>query len=242
MHAVTSALLIAAFSTAQVPVPARVPSAPVPAPASSAPAGTVTVPAGTSIPLTLVTPIYSHSTPVGASVRATVAFPVMAGAQVAIPAGSYVEGMLSSVTARDPKTHLPAVQIHFIRLVFANGYSIPLDAQSTHAKLTLPEAGAQPAGELAFVEPLKLGSQIQPQETVPTQPAPLPQNGPNKGLVVGLAIAVPVVFAALVLVGRHGGGHGDSILFGDGWQFQMVLQNPLSLNADRISAAVVPPQ
>ena len=243
MKSLLSVLLIAPLCSAQVPVPAAPAQVPAPAQAPAATsAATLTVPAGTAIPLTLVTPIYSKSTPIGASVRATIGFPVMAGNQVAIPAGSYVEGMLSSVTARDPKTHLPTVQIHFIRLVFANGYSVPLDGQSTHAKLRLPEPGAQPTGELAFVEPLNPAPSFTPEQTVPTQLPPLPQEGPPMGLVIGLAVGVPVVLVGtlLLVAHRNGGGHGDTILFDNGWQFQMVLQTPLTLNEYQVSAALSP--
>ncbi|HEY1808815.1 MAG TPA: hypothetical protein VGG42_09650, partial [Acidobacteriaceae bacterium] len=109
------------------------------------------VPAGTGIALTLVTPIQSKTTKVGDTVRAVVAFPVTVGAQVAIPAGTYVEGMVNTVSA-----HGPSVTIHFTRMLFANGYSVPLDAMNTQAAVEWPgevPAGPQRAGNLAWGAP-----------------------------------------------------------------------------------------
>ena len=96
------------------------PQVPAPAP-SGTPAQTITVPAGTVVPLTLVGQIKSKSTKVGDTVRAVVAFPITVGTQVAIPAGTYVEGVVTSLTAQAKTTHQPDVQIHFTRLLYANG-------------------------------------------------------------------------------------------------------------------------
>ena len=143
--------LIALFSISSL-VSAQMPHAffqdavpPVPTVQTSAPVSghTLTVPAGTAIPLTLINPIKKKSTNPGDAVRATVAFPIMAGMQVAIPAGSYVEGVVKTVTARASDTQQPQVSIHFTRLVFANGYSVNLDANSAQAEAVAPNLGAQ---------------------------------------------------------------------------------------------------
>ena len=80
--------------------------------------------------------------------RATVAFPIMAGMQVAIPAGSYVEGVVQQLTARASDTHQPQVGIHFTRLVFANGYSVIWTPTSAQAEMIAPSLGT-PVTELA---------------------------------------------------------------------------------------------
>ena len=42
----------------------------------------------------------------------------------------------------------------------------------------------------------------------------------------------------LVLLGRH---RGVDTLFDAGWQFEMILENPVSLDADRVAAAIAGP-
>jgi hypothetical protein len=63
---------------------------------------------------------------------------------------------------------------------------------------------------------------------------PLP--GPHYGPIIGTAaggVAAIVVFA--ILAHRH---RGDYALFDAGWQFEMILQSPLSLDAERVAAAM----
>lgn len=205
------------------------------APASGA--GTLVVPAGTTLALTLMTPIQSQATKVGTTVRAVVAFPVTIGAQVAIPAGTYVEGLVNAVDQ-----HGPSVKIHFTRMLFANGYSVPLDALNTHAQVEWPgvggDAGPQRVGELAWGAAPPAGW-AQNAETSPTNPTlpPLPQVGPSKGAIIGASLGgVAAVVLVTVLTTRHRGS-GNHVLFDNGWQFQMVLDTPLTLDAARVAAA-----
>jgi len=207
-----------------------------------APAHALTLPAGTVIPLTLINPIRSKSTKPGDTVRATVAFPVTTGSALAIPAGSYVEGLIQAVTARAKDTHQPAVQIHFTRLVFVNGYSAPLDGNSTQAELALPAGSAPETESAAAAAPpapdVPGGSSFLAQQgQLPPLP-PLPQVGPSPAVVGGaLAGGTAVLTVLLVVLAHHSAARTDFLLFDAGWQFQMVLQSPLVLNADAVAAA-----
>lgn len=194
----------------------------------------ITIPAGTRVPLTLTNPIHSKSSRRGDSVRAVTAFPVAVGTQVAIPAGTYVEGVLDKVIKRGPSGHA-GLQMHFTRILFASGYNVPLDGATAEAKagspgVNLPEASTPgSSGANGNV----LGFQQTPG------PAPLPRLGPSIGLVT--AIGVGVVAATLVtavLFGRHRGG---DTFFDAGSPFEMVLQGPLSLDADSVAAALAGP-
>jgi hypothetical protein len=51
--------------------------------------------------------------------------------------------------------------------------------------------------------------------------------------VVGTTVAAIV---ALVLLGHHQGGW-NGVLFDTGWQFEMVLQSPLTVDAASVAAA-----
>ena len=275
---------------------------------------TITVPAGTRIPLTLGGQITSKSR-AGDPVRAMTAFPVTVDTQVAIPVGTYVEGVIDSVNRRTP-----SAQIHFTRIVFANGYTLSFAAQSVQAKLishdepalaqtavaaprftspaltsatiASPPANADlsrgqqspsingtsaPSDEArlataAYSQPQLTNSefrQIPPAgpsvmlasytvashaaEASPvfasySAPDPLPQQQPQQPQLpplpnnshVGLAVAIGAAFTAafvvmLVLLGRHR-GPVNGVVFDNGWQFQMVLQTPLTLDLSKISS------
>jgi hypothetical protein len=216
---------------------------------------TITVPAGTVVPLTLVTPIKSKSTRPGDTVRAAVAFPVTVGDQVAIPPGTYVEGVLLPAAPKVKHQPDPGPQIHFTRLVFANGYSIPLDATQasliTGPDTPYPSPAHPPAMTLfasfdsfaqeSFVDAMPpLASPIPLMaQSVPTLPPlpPLPHQGPNIGLIVGLTVGFPAAFVILGIIFHHRAGSSDYILHDAGWQFQMRFAAPLSLNTNQIALA-----
>lgn len=240
-------LLIASMCSAQTPVPVSpvaANTAPQATTTPSTPTGTITVPPGTTIALTLVSPIMSLSTKPGATVRAVVAFPVTIGAQLAIPAGTYVEGVVNSVTLRAPHTHLPSVQLHFTRLVFTNGYSATLDAVNTDAMLIDPEPWSQSTYEIADAREGApyLGEGFGAAGQTTPEPPPLPRLGPNPAVVGG---AIAGGFAALATVlfiaMHHAIKNTDFLLFDNGWQFEMALESPLTLDAGKVAAAAEMP-
>lgn len=211
-------------------------------------AQSVTVPAGTAIPLTLVSPIKSRSTKRGDTVRAMVAFPVTTGTQLAIPAGTYVEGTVTRLVPNTLKNKLPEVEIHFTRMVFTNGYAVDLDANSTQARLEEPvtktpaqesarsETGSaeEPAGSFSFA------GQFPTQPPPPTLP---PLNHPNMGAIIAAGLGGTAAFTiGMILLARHRATHTDYVLFDSGWQFQMVLTAPLSLQVAQVNAAASTPR
>jgi len=222
-------------------------------------AATITMPVGTVVPLTLISVIKSKSTKTGDPIRAEVAFPVTIGSQLAIPAGTYVEGKVTQLRIRDKQTHRADVEIHFDRLVYESGYTVMLDAASAQARM----AAESTEGEMGMDRPLGLpdggaiendqeltGFGILPAwsseeafgvaESTPTL-QPLPSVGPPKGVIIGTSVGVTAALVTLSIVfGRHRATHMDAILFDSGWQFQMALKTPLSLDPDKIASA--PPQ
>ncbi|MDE3149559.1 MAG: hypothetical protein KGL37_08825 [Acidobacteriota bacterium] len=239
-------LSIVTLIAAQTPVANAQEAAGSPAASQAAPAvaaHTIVVPAGTAIALTLVDSIKSKSTKRGDTVRAMIAFPITVGSQVAIPAGSYVEGVVNELTVRAKDTHLPAVQIHFTRLLFANGYTVPLDANNTEA-VTVPPRTFSPAATQTAVEtmaapPAQGSFALAAQQT--TQPT-APQVGPPMGVVIGAMLGVFAAFTiAMFAWMHHRQTNVNYVLFDAGWQFQMVLSSPLTLDAAQVAAAASAP-
>jgi|GEM_PF-1192937 hypothetical protein len=253
-----AALMIASLTMAQTPIPApqvapppsqtsqAPPSQAAPAsagqiaPASSAQA--IIVPTGTAVQLTLMSAVKSKSTKAGDTVRAVVAFPVTIGTELAIPAGTFVDGDVLQVTARPKAGQQPSFRVHFTRLVFSNGYSVALNGENTQA-LVLPLDSSLPANEVAELAPLRLpGSRFAMGEGQQTQLPTLPRVGPNPAVVGG---AIGGGFAALVVLmlvlAHHSVSNTDFLLYDAGWQFQMILDSPLTLDASQVSAAAATP-
>jgi hypothetical protein len=200
----------------------------------------IMIPAGTRVPVTLTNPIRSKSSHRGDPVRAITAFPVTIGTQLAIPAGSYVEGTIVKVTKPDSSGN-PGLEVHFTRIVFTNGYSVPLEAGITQARLDDPDANSSVAS--ISDDDLSLGAasgfQQLPGQTLPPLP-PLPK--PKIGVAVGIAVgAAAVGIVAAILLGHHRGA-GDYVIYDVGSQFDMVLTGPVTLDAERVAAAVNPIQ
>lgn len=245
------AVSIVSLASAEVERPMPQSFGPHPAQATlSQPApnrATITVPQGTKIPLTLVTPIKAKSTKPGDTVRAIVAFPVTIGTQIAIPAGTYVEGIVNSVTTKAKKTKQPAVEIHFTRLLYANGYPVTLDAASLQALMTPPDVATSSTYQLADVSAPYLGPSFMGSDVISdgfigqSTPPPPPSPGPSPALIGGIAAGVTAAAVVLAITLSHRKSSADYILFDNGWQFQMSLNSSLTLDAAQVARASATP-
>lgn len=202
---------------------------------------TITVPEGTRLQLALANPIHAGSAHAGDILRAVTTFPVTVGQQVAIPQGAFLEGAIIKVGKRG-STRFDGLQIQFQHLVFTNGYTVPLEGTVLEAIAIEPAVGPNGApGTQAllansFQQALLANSLQQGPMPTPTPP-PLPQVGPPKGPIIAASLAG---MAALIVMGiishnRHGHEARD---FDTGFQFEMVLQAPLTLDSARVAAAL----
>jgi hypothetical protein len=179
--------LIASLCSGQIPTASTPAQDAPPAPSS------IFLPPGTAVALTLISPIKSRSTKPGDTVRAAVAFPVTVGNQIAIPVGTYVEGVVNTVSPHPSHSQSPNVKVHFTRLLFANGYSVPLDAMNSEAMKIDPIANhSRETYEIAYggdgAPYLGEGFSGQ-QEPPPLPPLPsLPSNGPSAGVLIGVTV------------------------------------------------------
>jgi len=225
---VLSVVLMVSTCPAQAPeadsqqAPAQT-AAPAPDLSAAPSSQTVIVPAGTQIPATLASPITAKAAKPGRTVRAVTAFPVTVGSQIAIPVGTYFEGAIDKVT-KNSRTG-PTIEMHFTRIVFANGYTVNVDASSQSADTSGPDSGSMVAASFRSGDAphLVLAAQQAPQPP----PVPHPGMGAAIGIGVGLAAAGIVAF----IVAAHHGAGNNGVLFDAGWQFNLVLQGPLSLSA-----------
>jgi adenine deaminase len=56
------------------------------------------------------------------------------------------------------------------------------------------------------------------------------------GTAIGIGVGVAVVaIVATILAVRHFGHANDGVLINAGWQFDLILQNPLTLNAASVA-------
>ena len=86
----------------------------------------IVIPAGTTVVLSLTAPILAKSAKAGDSVYAQTAFPVTMNNQMAIPPGTYVQGIIDTLTRPGWLSPHAQLQIHFTKIIFANGYTVDL--------------------------------------------------------------------------------------------------------------------
>ena len=190
----------------------------------------ITVPQGTKIPLRLTSPLNTGTARVGDPVRAETAFPVAVDTKVAIPAGAYVEGAIDKVTKRGAHA---GFEMRFTRLIFGNGYTVPISGSSTStlaASLDLPDAPDAIGNGMASLQsscPLPPCLPPTPTLTQPSMP------GSRMGLAIGLAVATTAIaILATVILSRRGGG----MYLDAGSSIEMVLASALPLDAAKLPA------
>jgi len=209
---------------------------------------TVTIPAGRSIPLTLVSQVKSKSTKPGDVVRAQVAFPVSEGGQVVIPAGTFVEGIVGAIDLKKVRKGKNGLQIHFTKLIYANGYTVPLDAVNTVAGLSDGTAGpvwvnagaGSGIGMATAMMPVPLVGLHPLYGQLPTQPTPPPLPTINKTPIIIAAVVGGVLILGGIIWGivfHNRVGNADFLLYDSGYQFGMTTSSPLTLDVAQVAAA-----
>ena len=102
----------------------------------------ITLSAGTKVELLVTRPVWTLTAKAGDVIYAQTSFPVVLGTGIAIPAGTYVEGSIESVTRSTRRTNHAEIDVLFTKFIFANGYVVPLPGDPVTVAKT-PGAGAQ---------------------------------------------------------------------------------------------------
>src|SRR5581483_6842513 len=96
-------------------------------------ANTITIPAGTKIPIALKNTISTKANHEGDPIYAESTFPVVVNDKIIVPAGTYVQGKIGSIK---PAGHIKGraeVLIHFTTLIYPSGYTVLLPGSIENA-------------------------------------------------------------------------------------------------------------
>jgi hypothetical protein len=97
---------------------------PAVAAAEQAPASTLTLPVGTRVMLAMTRAVWSKTAKPGDAIYAATAFPVAGDNGMAIPPGTYAEGRIDTLAKPGWFSPRAALQLHFTKMIFANGYTV----------------------------------------------------------------------------------------------------------------------
>jgi hypothetical protein len=78
------------------------------------------------VELALTVPIWSRKARLGDPLYTQTYFPVTYGSSLAIPAGTWVQGRIESITLPTRKVGRAELQVLFTKIIFANGYTLAL--------------------------------------------------------------------------------------------------------------------
>jgi len=94
--------------------------------ASTTDAAQLTIPSGTKVPLALKQSISTKNAREGDAVYAVTTFPVVINDRIVVPAGTYVQGRISSVKRGGHIKGRAEVLMHFSTLIYPSGYTLVL--------------------------------------------------------------------------------------------------------------------
>jgi len=192
--------------------------------------GTVVVPAGTKLPVVLKHGINTKTARPGDPIYCETNFPVVQNNRILVPAGTYVQGSISSVKRPGRLKGRAEVLMHFDTLIFPNGYTVTLPGSVDN----LPGADTQHMKD-------KEGT-IQADSS----------KGKDAGTIAGTGATGAIIGAAAAGgkgagIGAAAGGltglaitmltRGNEVKLDPGTTVEMVLQRPLVLEEERLAAS-----
>jgi hypothetical protein len=86
----------------------------------------LTLPSGTKVPLVLKHAITTKTAKEGDAIYAETNFPVVQDGRVAIPPGTYVQGVISRITRPGRVKGRAELLVHFTSMIFPSGYTVLL--------------------------------------------------------------------------------------------------------------------
>jgi hypothetical protein len=113
----------------------------------------IVIPAGTTVSLEITSPILARTAKAGDDVYAQAVFPVAVKNQMAIPPGTYVQGQIDALTRPGWLSPHAQFQIHFTKIIFANGYTVELAGPQNVTAGQPPAQLASPAPETPVAPP-----------------------------------------------------------------------------------------
>jgi type IV secretion system protein VirB10 len=217
----------------KIPCPSTSAEAPLPAPAKKI----YEVPAGTKVLLQLRSGINTRSAKAGDGVYLASTFPVVVGNRVLIPAGVYVQGVVDRVARAGRVKGRSQLDMHFTEMIFPNGSVVEIPGIVN----SLPGARKQSVrenGEGTIEQDADKGRNAgkAAEVAIPTGGTVGSIGGLGSGhpLAGGVAgIGAGVAAAGLVSLFTR----GADVNIESGTQVEMLLQRPLLLEDENLSAA-----
>jgi hypothetical protein len=199
---------------------------------NATPPESVTVPAGTKIPLTLKQGITTKNAHVGDPVYAQTAFPITQNDQVVIPAGTFVQGEIKRVQRPGKVKGRAELLMGFNSLIYPNGYTVVLPG-AVHGTPGSQDNNVK--GQEGTIQ----GPSNKGKDAAKIAAGAIPGAGigaiagDGKGAAIGAATGGAIGLATVLFT------RGPEIQLSVGDSIEMVLERSLTLTEDKIPKLVV---
>jgi len=194
--------------------------------------GTITIPTGSRIPVALQHAISTKSAREGDSVYAHTTFPFVLNERVLVPAGTYIQGKITSVK-RGGRLHGRAeLLLHFTTLIYPSGYTVVLPGAVENIpgaeKTTMKDKeGTIRQDSEKGDKAIKVARNAEGGGVAGAVIGGLSSGGRAAGIGAGIGGGAG---AAIALLSR-----GSDVRLEPGTMIEMEVQRPITLDAARIS-------
>jgi len=188
---------------------------------------TLTIPAGTKVPVALKHAISTKGTRTGDAVYAETTFPVVTDNRVLIPAGTYVQGRITEIRRGGRIKGRAQVLMHFTTLIYPSGYTVILPGAVENAP-GVDKSGVKDQ-EGTLQKDSQTGEKVGTIATTAGTGAViggLSEGG--KGALIGAGVG-GAVGTAIGLLTR-----GDDLKMDAGTTIELVVQRDIQVDASRV--------
>ncbi len=190
---------------------------------------TITIPAGAQIPLRLTQPISTKTAREGDPVYASTSFPFVINNQIVVPAGTYVQGRISSVKRGGHMHGRAEVLMHFTSLIYPNGYTVMLPGSVDN----VPGAGTNSVKDKEGTVQSDSGAGHTAGTAATTAATGAAIGGLSGNGWKGAGIGAGIGAAAGTAIGML--TRGRDVTLESGTAVNMIIQRPIGVDASRIS-------
>ncbi|HUO59324.1 MAG TPA: hypothetical protein VMU24_01560 [Candidatus Acidoferrales bacterium] len=198
--------------------------------------GTVTIPAGTRIPIIIKHAISTKNAKPNDPIYAETNFPVVQNGRVLVPVGTYVQGMITRVQRPGKVKGRGELLVHFNTLIFPNGYTVMLPGAldnvpgAEHGKVKDEEGTIQGDSNVGH-DMATIGKTTAAGAGLGSVVGGNTGTGhPVSGLAAGAGGGALVGLATVLLT------RGPDLRIESGTTIEMVLERPVTIDRDRSRA------
>jgi hypothetical protein len=189
---------------------------------------TLTIPAGSKVPLSLKQAISTKTTKEGDPVYAETSFPFVVNERIAIPVGTYIQGKITKVERGGHVKGRAQLLIHFTSMIYPNGYTVLLGGSVENTpgaeKTTMkdPEGTIQQDSDAG-----KKAKDVAGAATTGAVIGAITDGGKGAGIGAGIGGVAGMAVAMLT--------RNSDVRLGPGTSIEMDIQREVTVDPSRIT-------